>query len=194
APYHLGTLGDRMTDDEILDLIERVQSNVRMIVQNATGDTDPRDDFVLDFNRELRRLLDSDLEVAEWLIPESLIRDSYGHRTLPSGQVVRMRRVPAQEFYRRAVPAIKYLDKEVRRRRAATGANSTMRNLPEDPSEIWVIHGRDQEFRRLIFDLLRAVNLRPIEFTTAVARSGSGSPVAMISSSKKSGMRQRSSR
>ena len=48
-----------------------------------------------------------------------------------------------------------------------------------DPSEVWVIHGRDEEFRRIIFDLLRKVRLHPIEFTEAVARSGSGAPVVI---------------
>ena len=50
---------------------------------------------------------------------------------------------------------------------------------PEDSSEVWVIYGRDEAFRRTIFELLRSVGLKPIEFESAVKRSGSGSPFVL---------------
>jgi predicted nucleotide-binding protein len=166
-----------MTDDEILELVERVFSNLDATCTVAASHRDPWEDQVLDFNRWLRRLIDAGLDVEEWLIPEYLIQPSYGRRTLPSGQVVQLKRVTAEEFFRRANPALQFLAREISKRRSAQVGDTPMaRTLPDDPSEVWVIHGRDEGFRQTIFDLLRRIRLHPIEFNEAVARSGSGSP------------------
>ena len=121
----------------------------------------------------------------EWLVPESLLRPMYGEKQLPSGRYVPLLRVSGEEFVQRSNPAIQYLDREIaklRQERASRQSAQSARNPrsePADRSEVWVIHGRDEEFRRTIFELLRAVYLRPIEFNYAVARSGSGSPIVL---------------
>ena len=50
---------------------------------------------------------------------------------------------------------------------------------PHHPAEVWVIYGRDGVVKNQVFDLLRKVHLRPIEFSRAVRRSGSGSPFVL---------------
>ncbi len=43
-------------------------------------------------------------------------------------------------------------------------------------SRVFVIHGRNEEMRRALFDFLRAIDLRPIEWSEAVALTGKPSP------------------
>lgn len=48
----------------------------------------------------------------------------------------------------------------------------------ENPSRsrVFVIHGRNEAMRRALFDFLRAIDLRPIEWSEAVALTGKPSP------------------
>ena len=169
-----------MRDDELLELIERVYTNIDMICKVAQSHRDPWDEQVYDFNRELRKLIDAGLDFNEWLIPENLIRPMYGERRLPSGEIIRLKRITDGEFFQRSNPAVAALAREIKRRRLAiSGTNAATREVPDDPAEVWVIHGRDDAFRGTIFDLLRRVRLHPIEFNQAVAGSGSGAPVVL---------------
>jgi len=43
-------------------------------------------------------------------------------------------------------------------------------------SRVFVIHGRNEEVRRALFDFLRAIDLKPIEWSEAVAITGKPSP------------------
>jgi len=43
-------------------------------------------------------------------------------------------------------------------------------------SRVFVIHGRDEAMRRAIFDFLRAIDLKPIEWGEAVSLTGTPSP------------------
>lgn len=45
-----------------------------------------------------------------------------------------------------------------------------------DPSKVFVVHGRNEVARRSMFDFLRAIGLRPIEWDEAIAATGSASP------------------
>ena len=45
-----------------------------------------------------------------------------------------------------------------------------------DRSKVFVVHGRDESIRRAMFDFLRAIGLRPIEWSEAVALTGKPSP------------------
>lgn len=45
-----------------------------------------------------------------------------------------------------------------------------------DPRSVFVVHGRDENLRKSMFDFLRAVGLKPIEWTDAVRATGSGAP------------------
>lgn len=45
-----------------------------------------------------------------------------------------------------------------------------------DPRSVFVVHGRNDELRRSMFDFLRSINLAPIEWSTAVSLTGEGSP------------------
>jgi predicted nucleotide-binding protein len=165
-----------MTDEELLELVERVRNNLVTLSNTALSHEDPWEEHVLEFNRELQRLIAADIDVSEWLIPETLVQPSYGHQTLPSGEVVRMRRITGEEFYRRANPAVQFLNREAKRRRALAGDSSMATMGAGNQSEVWVIYGHDLAFRDEIFDLLTKVRLHPVEFTAAVRLSGSGSP------------------
>ncbi|GIJ43652.1 hypothetical protein Val02_05380 [Virgisporangium aliadipatigenens] len=50
------------------------------------------------------------------------------------------------------------------------------RTTAPDPHDVFVIHGRDEEARRAIFGLLRAIGLRPLEWEAAVGQTGSAAP------------------
>jgi predicted nucleotide-binding protein len=43
-------------------------------------------------------------------------------------------------------------------------------------SRVFVIHGRNEEMRRALFDFLRAIDLRPIEWSEAVGLTGNPAP------------------
>jgi len=43
-------------------------------------------------------------------------------------------------------------------------------------SRVFVIHGRDEAIRRALFDFLRAIDLKPIEWSEAVTLTGTPSP------------------
>lgn len=45
-----------------------------------------------------------------------------------------------------------------------------------DPRKVFVIHGRNEVARRGLFEFLRALDLDPIEWSEAIAMTGSGSP------------------
>lgn len=45
-----------------------------------------------------------------------------------------------------------------------------------DPRSVFVVHGRNEPLRRAMFDFLRAINLAPLEWSSAVALTGEGSP------------------
>jgi predicted nucleotide-binding protein len=54
----------------------------------------------------------------------------------------------------------------------ATVSNSTS----PDPRKVFVIHGRDQEATDAVFDFLRCLDLRPLEWEDLIRLTGSGSP------------------
>jgi hypothetical protein len=166
-----------MTDEELLELVERVRTKLRQVVSNATHWASARDDYVLTINNELQRLLDAGLNVGEWVIPESELLPSHGYHEPTPGHRVQVRRMNYERFLEYVSPMLDSLDREVVRRRNALAKDKPVQpSTPADPAEVWVIHGRDSAFRMTIYDLLRRVRLHPIEFNEAVARSGSGSP------------------
>ncbi|WP_433222949.1 TIR domain-containing protein [Microtetraspora malaysiensis] len=58
----------------------------------------------------------------------------------------------------------------------ATGRQRADRMLEEKERNVFVIHGRDEEFRKRIFDLLRRMDLNPLEWETMVHALGLSSP------------------
>ncbi len=70
---------------------------------------------------------------------------------------------------------------ELRRRPAPTVKEETMPQptVPADDvsRNVFVVHGRDEPLRDAMFDFLRALSLRPLEWEHAVDLTGSGSPV-----------------
>lgn len=47
---------------------------------------------------------------------------------------------------------------------------------PADPKKVMVVHGRDEEARRAMFDFLRALGLSPLEWGKLVAETGKAAP------------------
>jgi predicted nucleotide-binding protein len=45
-----------------------------------------------------------------------------------------------------------------------------------DPTKIFVVHGRNTKLRDAVFDFLRSISLKPIEWNQAIARTKKGSP------------------
>lgn len=53
---------------------------------------------------------------------------------------------------------------------------STIEESGADPRKVFVIHGRNEAARRGLFAFLRSIRLDPIEWSEAIAMTGSGSP------------------
>jgi predicted nucleotide-binding protein len=47
---------------------------------------------------------------------------------------------------------------------------------PPDPRSVFVIHGRNEAARSAVFDFLRSIGLRPIEWSQAIKMAGRGTP------------------
>jgi predicted nucleotide-binding protein len=47
----------------------------------------------------------------------------------------------------------------------------------QDKSSVFVVHGRDEDVRRALYDFLRAIGLKPIEWSEAVNLAGKPSPL-----------------
>lgn len=45
-----------------------------------------------------------------------------------------------------------------------------------DPTRVFVVHGRNEELRKSMFDFLRSIGLKPIEWTQAIQMTGNTSP------------------
>jgi hypothetical protein len=48
--------------------------------------------------------------------------------------------------------------------------------VPANRRSVFVVHGRNEDLRRSMFEFLRSINLAPMEWTTAVQLTGEGSP------------------
>jgi hypothetical protein len=48
--------------------------------------------------------------------------------------------------------------------------------VPSNERAVFVVHGRNEDLRRAMFEFLRSINLAPIEWGTAVQLTGEGSP------------------
>ena len=51
-----------------------------------------------------------------------------------------------------------------------------MMNEQPNKSRVFVVHGRNEAMRRALFDFLRAIGLKPIEWSEAIALTGKPSP------------------
>jgi len=56
------------------------------------------------------------------------------------------------------------------------GSTDTPSPSGKDPRAVFVVHGRNQELRDAMFDFLRAIDLKPIEWDRAVELTGHASP------------------
>ncbi len=54
--------------------------------------------------------------------------------------------------------------------------NSEDERMARDPSVVFVVHGRDERLREAMFSFLRSIGLKPLEWSEAIALTGSGSP------------------
>jgi predicted nucleotide-binding protein len=57
-----------------------------------------------------------------------------------------------------------------------TEVPSARATAPRDPTSVMVVHGRDLEVQRAMFDWLRSIGLRPREWSDLVSLTGVGSP------------------
>src|SRR4051812_24004029 len=140
-----------MNDSELLKLLRRVYFNLDMICKVGASHQDPHEAQARDYNRNLQRLIDADVDVSEWLIPESVIKPSYGRIDLPDGRTVQLKRVIVEEFFQRANPVMQYLADEITERSGAQAGETLMAHTPVDSSEVWVIFGRDLALKEEIF-------------------------------------------
>ena len=53
---------------------------------------------------------------------------------------------------------------------------SNSSNGQSDPRSVFIIHGRNEVLKKSMFDFLRSVDLKPLEWSHLVASTGSGSP------------------
>jgi hypothetical protein len=45
-----------------------------------------------------------------------------------------------------------------------------------DPKKVFVVHGRNERLRQELFNFLRAIGLKPLEWSQAVASTGKSAP------------------
>jgi predicted nucleotide-binding protein len=60
--------------------------------------------------------------------------------------------------------------------RQASPDSTQEHSPPADAREVFVVHGRNEAARRALFEFLRAIDLRPLEWAEAVQSTGGGAP------------------
>ncbi len=55
-------------------------------------------------------------------------------------------------------------------------ANGGRRKSKPPGKLVWIVHGRDDKFRRAMFDFVRSIGLEPLEWSSAVKATRKGSP------------------
>ena len=83
--------------------------------------------------------------------------------------------------YQSGIPAdfdLAVYEKRQRQSHVNNNAQSDDRKETVSPNarDVFVVHGRDLARKNFFFDLLRRMNLHPLEFDELIARTGSGSP------------------
>jgi len=68
------------------------------------------------------------------------------------------------------------IDSAVGSPRARAATTPPVASTGADPRKVMVVHGRDEEARRAMFDFLRALGLAPQEWSALVAATGSAAP------------------
>jgi predicted nucleotide-binding protein len=66
------------------------------------------------------------------------------------------------------------VEKELVANRDARSMTSDL--IDPDPRNVFVVHGRNDQLRRAMFDFLRAIGLSPIEWSTAISMTGTAAP------------------
>lgn len=164
--------------EEIRRLIDKLRAFLRSIEAQRVvyeSDVNTYNDLISRFH-SLGVSVDDD-----WYVPTDRLQESPQNVSYVGGTARdKERRIGQGKFRVYAVPAFEALSRELLRRESrllpATRNNAEPR---ANPAEVWVIYGRNDQFRKLIFRLLRDVGLEPIEFSEAVARSGSGLPFVL---------------
>jgi hypothetical protein len=59
---------------------------------------------------------------------------------------------------------------------ATTDANVSSPEVPSDRRAVMVVHGRNEDARRAMFDFLRALKLKPLEWSTLISGTGKAAP------------------
>jgi predicted nucleotide-binding protein len=60
--------------------------------------------------------------------------------------------------------------------KAGTKPTSSTRHQAGDGKAVFIVHGRDESMRKAMFDFLRSIGLRPLEWSTMVSKTKSGTP------------------
>jgi predicted nucleotide-binding protein len=116
--------------------------------------------------------------VSDWVRGEGSELTERLRRDLSSNEASRHRLADITD----AIPFIEdglFAEIELFARQAALAEGSTSIVRPSampDPRKVFVVHGRDAEIRKDVFDFLMAVGLEPIEWSGAVRMTGKGSP------------------
>jgi predicted nucleotide-binding protein len=118
------------------------------------------------------------LDVTDWYVPNEFLHGRPEHLSIVGGGArANQRMMSRSKFELYAVPGFEALGRELRRLESMQQLTVSSSSSPApDSAEVWVVYGRDEKFRKEVFRFLRDVGLKPIEFSKAIARSGSGSP------------------
>jgi len=133
---------------------EAVPQNVRADVHNDFWTSLTEDGYIL-YEGQLAR---ANIKGLVPILPKAQPKEPLAHRPEPQ---------PRQEVREEASRAPTKEPSEMTTTEAAA---------PGDPRKVFVIHGKNADARRAMFDFLRALQLDPIEWSQAVAWTGTGAP------------------
>ena len=167
-----------MPDDLSQETLHRQHSKLRVLLITVSDRRNVSESEVRTYHDVLNVLSASDMDVKDWYVPNALLRGITSRVSNGLGDwTTQERTVSRSKFDLYAVPAFEALGRELNRRTSNQHAASPSTSSPlPDSAEVWVVYGRNEEFRRTIFHLLRDIGLQPIEFNKAIVRSGYGSP------------------
>ncbi len=98
--------------------------------------------------------------------PESVYREAYDDGLVNAKKLLEAMIEEVEEFW----------DDKAKAKPEPSTRSVDVEPKPESSSIVWVVHGRDDRANTAMFEFLRSIGLRPLEWSQAVAKTGKSLP------------------
>lgn len=161
------------------DELIRAYTNLKSLRNRIAEITNVRDTYVNEFHSALIRLQDIGIGVSEFWIPDSEINPRTASINTLTGETRHTReKYVDQPYLLMKIDSILGYLEDVTSLSAPSEKLATTFQAPEPKSSktVFVVHGRDDKLRESMFNFLRALGLKPLEWSQAIKATQKPSP------------------